>query len=247
MKTQPNIVFGVPIDGPSAENLSSRFESSTAPTWIVTANPEILLEARQNREYAAALRQADVRTVDGFGLWFLLRLFGVKTVRVTGIDLAERLIRWAADHHKRVAFIGGIGQDTSRKAMEHWLKKYPSLQITAEQGGSISPGGQDDAEGEDARHRLTSFAPDVLFVAFGHPKQERWIARHLSEFPKTEVAMGVGGTFDVWAGNIKRAPKFLRAVGLEWLWRLFLEPKRIGRIFRAVVVFPILFLVDRRQ
>ncbi len=241
----PSSVFGVPIDGLALDEVFGYIASASQPVWIVTANPEILLEARRDHEYANALRQADIRTVDGFGLYLLLHWFGFQTTRLTGVDLAERLIEWAVKNEKRVALIGGMEPKISKEAMEQWKKKYPTLNIVAEWGGQISRDGQDDERGEEARNRLTLFAPDVLLVAFGHPKQERWIARYLSGFPTVRTVVGVGGTFEVWAGRLSRAPRFLQMIGLEWLWRLLLEPKRWKRIFDAVLKFPVLFFLER--
>ena len=88
-------------------------------------------------------------------------------------------------------------------------------------------------------------APDILFVALGHPKQEKWIAAHLKELPSVKLAMGVGGAFDYISGVVPRAPQWMRGCGLEWLFRLIYEPRRIGRIFRAVVVFPWMVFVKK--
>lgn len=236
-------IFGVLIEGPSLEEIISRVKKATQPFWIVTANPEILLEARHDPAYAQALGQADVRTVDGVGLSIVGRLLGVRWSRVTGVELAERFIRYAAQEGLRVGFVGGASK-VSEGALARWSKAYPGLQGVAEQGGRVDLDGSDDEAGEEARHRLTLFAPDILFVAFGHPKQERWIARHLSDFPRVKVMVGVGGAFDYWAGRIPRAPHVLRAVGFEWAWRLFMQPSRVWRIIRAVFVFPALAILD---
>lgn len=105
--------------------------------------------------------------------------------------------------------------------------------------------GSDDTTGSDAREHIKTFSPDILLVAFGHPKQELWIEKHLNEFPSLKAVVGVGGTFDYWSGSKKRAPLTLRAFGLEWLWRLICEPKRWKRILNAVIVFPVLAIRGR--
>lgn len=243
-KIQPNI-FRLPLDGLSSKQLFERLEKKGGLTWIATVNAEILLEARQDKSYLNILQQADVRMIDGSGPAYLLRLFGYHVSRVAGVDLAEQLIEWASQKGLRVGMIGGIAPDTGKRAAEVMKKKYPSLQVMAEHGGFVNREGEDDAGGEEARYRLTQFAPQVLLVAFGHPKQERWIAKYTQDFPELKVIIGLGGTFEYWAGAAKRAPKFLQILGLEWLWRLVTEPSRIKRIFRAVVVFPFYFLIDR--
>ena len=238
-------VFGVPIDGFGVEEILSRIRASwRGPLWIVTANPEILLFARSDGSYAGALRQADIRTVDGFGLWRCLRLVGQKTERITGVDLSESVVREAAKNHWRVALIGG-GEGVAQAAADRLKKRYPDLNVHAEQGGSVSSDGTDDNRGEEARHRLTLFDPQILLVAFGHPRQEQWIRKHAQAFPNVKAVIGVGGTLDFWAGTAKRAPRPFQILGLEWLWRLMREPRRWKRIWNAVAVFPIRFVQSR--
>ncbi|USN52839.1 MAG: WecB/TagA/CpsF family glycosyltransferase [Candidatus Nomurabacteria bacterium] len=87
-----------------------------------------------------------------------------------------------------------------------------------------------DLANEEASMRLSQFDPQIVLVAFGHPKQELWIEQHKTDYPSLKAIMGVGGTFDYWSGAVKRAPRWMRQVGLEWLWRVFIEPKRIKRI-----------------
>lgn len=232
-------MFGVPIEGWSTEKILQHTEKSQTPIWIVTANPEILLEARGDAAYANALKQADIRTVDGMGLHLVGRLFGERWSRVTGVELGEAYLKKAAETKVRVAFIGGRA-GVAAAAAKKWQDLLPGLIVAYEEGGSVGKDGEDDERGEEARHRLTLFAPEILLVSFGHPKQERWIARYLADFPQINVVVGVGGALDYWAGTIRRAPPFIRQLGLEWLWRLVRQPWRMGRILRAVVVFPVL-------
>lgn len=238
------MMFGVSIEGIIKEAVLQQFRTATAPLWVVTANPEILLAARRHPDYKKALQQADIRVVDGVGLYGMGRLFGHKWSRVTGVELGEALLKEAYTQDLRVAFIGGKKR-VAELAAAHWRTVYPGLSLIAERGGVVQADGIDDEEGEEARHRLTLFAPQIVLVGFGHPKQERWIARYLQDMPSVKMIVGVGGTFDYWAGNIRRAPKLFQILGVEWVWRLVQEPKRIGRIFKAVVVFPVLALVDR--
>lgn len=237
-------VFDIPIEGEPFERVSERIVSNPSGSfWIVTANAEILLEAKRDKAYADVLRQADERLVDGSGPWLMLKLAGQKTVRLPGVELANNLINLAVEQKWRVALIGGY-EGAAEKAGIRLKQTFPDLQLTVERGGKVERDGKDDSVGEEARHRLTLFAPQVLLVAFGHPKQERWIARYLADFPSVKVVVGIGGTIDFWAGTAKRAPKFLQTIGLEWLWRLMLEPRRIKRIWNAVIIFPIAFIVD---
>lgn len=236
-------IFGVLIEGLSLDDIFLRLKISRQPLWIVTANPEILLQARWDEPYRKAIQQADIHSVDGVGLSMIGRLFGQKWLRVTGVELGERLIDYAAQEQLRIAFVGGYSGIAERVA-HRWCQTYPELSVLFEQGGSIHLDGTDDEVGEEARHRLTLFSPEILLLAFGHPKQERWIARHLADFPQLKVVVGVGGAFDYWAGRLPRAPRFLQLIGLEWAWRLCLEPRRVLRIIRAVFIFPVLAIVD---
>lgn len=216
--------FGVPIEGPT---LAEAFAKN--PRWIVTANPEILLHAKRDKAYRDALQKADLRTADGIGLVLMARLFGHTLHRVTGVDLAEAIAKRAT----KLAIIGGVN-DSAERALAHL--NVPGIAL---HGGTVNSNGTGDTANDEALHQLILEAPDVVFVAFGHPKQERWIEKNLPNLPSVKTIIGVGGAVDMWAGNTPRAPRFLRAVGLEWLFRLLREPKRIKRIWNAVVVFPI--------
>jgi len=239
-------IFTLPIDGYSADDAIQRIKDSTHPFWIVTANAEILLEAHKDKEFADAIRQADLRMLDGSGPAFMLRLFGERVHRVPGVDLAEKIIAWANEQNLRVGLIGG-GEGRAEKAAIVLRRKFPKISIHSENGGRIEKNGNDDAPGEESRHRMTLFAPQVLLVAFGHPRQERWILNNLHDFPGLRAIMGVGGTFDFWAGTAMRAPKWMRSIGLEWLWRLIREPRRIKRIWRAVIIFPFTYVASLFQ
>jgi len=241
--------FGLEIRGLTSEEVIREVEhrKPNSPCWIVTANPEILLHAKRDSVYAQTLRNADIRIVDSIGLKLLGFLHGKRLARTTGVDLSEALAAWARETGQTVGFIGGEAQNIASKAYAKMAQKYPGLKGYAENGGAVTITGEGDGANEEARRRLTLQAPDILFVAFGHPKQERWIERYISEFPTLKAIVGVGGTFDYWGGAINRAPKWMRVVGLEWLYRLIKEPKRWKRIWNAVVVFPVLVLIDTLQ
>lgn len=237
-------IFGIPIQGASLREVCDLVQQQTmCPCWIVTANPEILLAARRDVEYAKTLRRADLCLVDGFGLWLLLRLFGHKTHRVTGVEIAECMIQYSIQHDLKVAFLGGES-GIAEKAAEETRRAYPLLNVHAEQGGLVQQDGSTDAVGDTAISRLIQYAPEILLVAFGHPKQERWIERHVKELPSVKIAIGIGGTFNYWAGKIRRAPSWMRSLGCEWLWRLLCEPRRWKRIVDAVILFPWYFVKD---
>lgn len=241
-------LFGLTIQGGSREEiLAWAFSANQAgPKWIVTANPEILLEAKRNPTYATVLHQADYLSVDGMGLFLALRSLSRPVSRVTGVALAEALIERAAETNLRVGFIGG-DPGVAEQVGAYWRERYPSLQVVTEEGGHIQPDGSGDLAEEEALHRLVLAAPNILFVAFGGggTKQESWIAKRIGDIPSLKLVVGVGGAFDFWTKRIRRAPGVLQRLGLEWVWRLIQQPRRIKRIFRATVVFPFVFFFDQ--
>lgn len=236
-------IFGIPIEGWKLQQAIEQIEQAKKPVWIVTANPEILLAAHRDGAYADILRKADVRLVDGFGLW--LATF-CQTERVTGVELAERLLQLAHDKGWRLGLFGGeLGE--AEASLPDIKRAYPDLSVIAEQGGRVSGSGEEDEKTEHARGRVMEFSPEVLLVAMGHPRQEAWISQHIGDFPELKVVVGVGGTFMFWSGKSMRAPQAMRSFGLEWFWRLLVEPYRWKRIFQAVFVFPVLVIVDKMR
>ncbi|MDQ7814782.1 MAG: WecB/TagA/CpsF family glycosyltransferase [Patescibacteria group bacterium] len=213
-------------------------------TMIVTANPENLIFAKTHPEYWNVLRQADLRTVDSFGLVCAGLLHSVKPHRTPGVELADYLCEEAEKNGWRVGLIGGA-EGIADKAAWSLRQRYPQLNVVAEAGGRVDADGNGDEANDEAIFRLTQSAPDILLVALSFPGQEAWIAKHISDIPSVKVAIGVGGTLDYWSGKIKRAPSWMRKLGLEWLYRLILEPRRWKRMFTAVIVFPLMAFFDR--
>ena len=247
MEKQSNTFFQVPIDDLCRQDILKLLSDHTVkkPVWIVTANPEILLYAKKNPTYKETLKHASIRVADGFGLVLVLSMLGGHLQRIIGVDLAEDLVRWASENQKSICFIGGGSKHSAQPALDAMKKRFPSLQGFAEDGGRVNADGEGDDANEEARMRIVMQKPSVVLVGFGHPKQERWIEKYLLDVPGIDVVIGVGGTFDYWSGLTPRAPKLIRTIGLEWLFRLIIEPKRIGRILRAVFVFPIITINDR--
>jgi N-acetylglucosaminyldiphosphoundecaprenol N-acetyl-beta-D-mannosaminyltransferase len=238
--------FGIRVDGVDADEVISRVEAGgTRPFWIVTANPEILLAAKRDSSYAETLKRADLRIADGFGLTLFGRLSNAQLKRTTGVDLAYRLSEWAMKNGLSIALIGGEHPDVAKRSLEALQDRFPGLKGFSEAGGVVDANGEGDATNDEARMRLTLQDPTIIFVAFGHPKQERWIERYRSEFPNARAIIGVGGSFNYISGILPRAPRWIRAIGFEWLYRLFTEPKRWRRIWNAVAAFPFTVLMNR--
>lgn len=211
---------------------------------VTTPNPEMLVAASKDGHFRNALNTADLALPDGFGLLLVGLLKGMRIPeRITGTDVVDDLCRLAAEQGRSVFFLGGEASQVAERAAAVLAARHPGLKVAGAVSG-CRVFWHDEAtpviEG-DALVRLKSAAPDILFVAFGHRKQELWIRNSLSSLPSVRIAIGVGGAFDFIAGDVKRAPIVMRRLGLEWLWRLAIEPrKRLMRIWNAVFVFPYL-------
>ncbi len=210
---------------------------------VVTPNPEILVDAHRDPEFRDVLNRADLALPDGFGLIIVARVFGMRIPeRIAGSDFIVDLCALAAREGKSV-YLLGAPPGVAARAGETLKKLFPTLQIAGTDNGFVLPAG--DGEIHSAIFKIQNAKPHILFVALGHKKQERWIAQHLQELPSVKIAMGVGGAFDFLAGTSRRAPMVMRRMGIEWLWRLLVEPRRARRILKAVVEFPLLALRER--
>jgi N-acetylglucosaminyldiphosphoundecaprenol N-acetyl-beta-D-mannosaminyltransferase len=239
-------ILGVPIDCMSTREALKEIASlftREGQCHIATPNPEMLVEAKRNPAFREVLQKTSLNLPDGVGLvWAIARRSatcstpgtGVRPERITGTDTLQAL----CSSELRICppervFLLGAAPGIAEKAAEVLHKKNPHLQIVGTYAGSPR-----EEEEEEIIRRINEACPTLLFVAYGAPAQDLWIARNLPKLRTVKVAMGVGGAFDFIAGKKKRAPAFLRKMGLEWLWRLLLEPRRFRRIWRAVVVFP---------
>jgi N-acetylglucosaminyldiphosphoundecaprenol N-acetyl-beta-D-mannosaminyltransferase len=201
----------------------------------VTPNPEIILDAQKDEELFYIINSADLALPDGFGLKLASWLEGKNLQRVTGADLSFELLSWCEKERLPVAFVIWKKGLSSKEDLERALRnRYPALKFSiesADRDASFRPGPD-----------LLSIDPKIVFFALGCPWQEKAAYHSLPAMPSVKLALGVGGTVDYLTGRLKRAPKVFRLLGFEWMWRLLKQPKRVGRIFRAVGVFPYRFL-----
>lgn len=182
--------------------------------YIVTPNPELLMIAHKDKEYKMILNNAKLALADGIGvLWGAQMLGKSLKERVTGVDLTESLCEYVAKRPITVSFLGG-GPGIAELTSECLQKKYPGLRVSW--------------FSKEHNESLKDKQTDILFVAFGSPKQEVWISKNINNL-NAKVVMGVGGAFDFITGKVPRAPKVLRDLGLEWLFRLIVQPWRIKR------------------
>lgn len=197
--------------------------------YIVTPNPELLVMAQKDKAYANILNGAKLALPDGIGVVLASKLLGKPLKqRITGVDLVENLCRRVSKQPVTVGFLGskpGIAELTA----ECLQKKYPGLKV--------------ELVAQEWSEDLNIKKVDILFVAFGSPKQEVWITKNLQNLP-VKVAVGVGGAFDFISGKIPRAPQVLQRLGLEWLFRLFIQPWRIRRQL-SLIYFIILVIKEK--
>lgn len=236
-------ILGVAIDDVvEAEALEriAAFIASGAPHQIVTINPEFLMEARHNPAFRQVLAAADLATPDGFGLLLVARGRGTPfRGRVTGVALTEQIAVLAARRGWSL-FLLGARPGVAERAAAALQRAHPTLRIAGCYAGSPDP-----IEERVIQERITRVRPDILLVAYGHPAQELWIARNQPHL-RVPVAIGVGGAFDYLAGEVPRAPKWMRQAGMEWLYRLLKQPWRWRRILVAVPLFLWAAMWERR-
>lgn len=240
-------ILGIKVDnvtmGEAIERIKGFFKSSRK-AYVVTPNPEMVILARKDKEFTQILNQADLAIPDGIGLVWASRIWGTPLrEHVAGADLFLRLCEESARRGGQVFLLGGppgVAERAARKLQQI----FPKIRIAGTFAGDGSPAG--DAETVAALNRTIGKSNnriDLLFVAYGHGKQERWIKRNLPRIP-VKVAMVVGGTLDFIAGEQLRAPKLVRGVGLEWLYRLLRQPWRIKR---QLALVPFIFLTFKES
>ena len=206
-------------------------------TFVITANPEFVMLCRQDREVAAIAEGADLVVPDGTGAVVASRLLGDPLPgRAPGRLLVDRLAALATERRLSL-FLLGAGPGIAERAASRLRVRHPDLRIAGTYAGSADDDG-------DVVPRVIAAAPDILLVAFGMPKQERWIARNLTRLPSLRVAVGIGGSLDYLAGAAKAPPAIVHLIGLEWLWRLAREPQRWRRQ-RVLPLFAILVVLAR--
>jgi N-acetylglucosaminyldiphosphoundecaprenol N-acetyl-beta-D-mannosaminyltransferase len=201
-------------------DLKTRMAAGEKST-IIAVNPEKLIAAGKDESVKELINSATYQIPDGIGVVLASKLKGgsIKS-RVTGIDMMERLIQFAAQENRRV-FLYGAKEEVVKKAKENLEERFPGLQIAGYSNGYVQ-------DHEALVKKINDSGAEILFVALGSPRQELWIKKYMNDL-NVKVFQGVGGSFDVFAGHVKRAPKLFRNLGLEWFYRLVTDPKRFKR------------------
>jgi len=188
---------------------------------VIAVNPEKLIAAGKDEQVKNLINSATYQIPDGIGVVLASKLKGGNIrSRVTGIDMMERLLQFAAQENHGV-FLFGAKEEVVKKAKENLEARHPGLQVVGYSNGYVQ-------DHEELVKKINASGAKILFVALGSPRQELWIQKYIDEL-QVKVFQGVGGSFDVFAGHVKRAPKLFRNLGLEWFYRLVTDPKRFKR------------------
>ncbi|NPV67463.1 MAG: WecB/TagA/CpsF family glycosyltransferase [Anaerolineae bacterium] len=233
LSTQPEHhrlrILGVPVDAITWQDLRrtiTAWITSDRPRQMCTVNPEFVMVAQQDINFYNILNRADLCVADGQGLLWAARYLGSPLPeRITGSDGVPLIAGWAAEAGWSI-FLLGAAEGVAARAAAILQETYPGLRIAGTYAGSPAPQDEDDIVA-----RINASGADILFVAYGAPAQDKWIARNLPRL-RVRVAAGVGGAFDFIAGVQKRAPLAWRRLGLEWLYRLTRQPWRWRRMTR---------------
>lgn len=202
------------------EDIKKRMEEGLTST-IIAVNPEKVITASQDEQVKTLINDATYQIPDGVGILLASRLKGGDIQsRVTGVDMMDRLLKFAADEGKKI-FMYGAKEEVVALAKVKIEEKYPSIQIAGYSNGYTK-------DEDELVRKINESGAEIIFVALGSPRQELWIRNHMNEL-NVKVYQGVGGSFDVFAGNVKRAPSVFRKAGLEWFYRLISDPKRFKR------------------
>ncbi|NOU10833.1 MAG: WecB/TagA/CpsF family glycosyltransferase [Nitrospira sp.] len=241
MKTKRIEILGVPVDCITMAEALDCAESMIRgehPCTILAVNPEKVIRAQRDNKLLEQLRAANLLIPDGIGVVLAARLLGLGYAeRVPGSELMPRLCERAASKGYAV-FLFGANQEVNARVVTALQDRYPGIRIAGSQHGYVT-----EEEMPSVIAYINKCEADILFVALGSPNQEIWMSRYLHDL-KVKVCQGVGGTFDVIAGRVKRAPVAFRSLHLEWFYRLLSQP---SRIFRQTALPLFVFRVLRKR
>ncbi len=219
-------ILGVRVDNVTTETALTQIQAllrENSLHQVATVNPEFVVLAQTDPEFRGVLNASALNLPDGVGLLWAARQLGQPLLqRVTGQEMVDRISALAAECHWRI-FMLGAREGVAEKASAELARRYPPLRIVGCFAGSPAL-----AQEAEIVERVNASNADILFVAYGPPKQEMWIARNARRL-RISLAMGVGGTFDTLAGIVPRAPPWVQRAGFEWTYRLVREPRRLRR------------------
>ncbi len=220
-------ILDIPVDALTMKQAVEKagvFISEGGIHTIYTPNAEIMMAAQRDQELKAILKRADMLTADGAGVVLASKLLRRRVPeKVSGIDLVREVFKaYAANGLK--CYLFGAKPGVAQEAADKIKMEYPGLVIVGYHDGYFT-----EADDEEIVNDINSSSPDILLVALGAPKQEQWISSHLDRLD-ARICIGVGGTIDILSGRVQLSPDFFRRHGLEWLHRLYKEPRRARRM-----------------
>ena len=224
-------LLGINIDGGTfMKSIDKAFSliNEDKVSQVVTINPEMFAEAEINSEFRQILNEAEMIIPDGIGVKIALKLKGQNAERIPGIDFARTILDWCAKHETPVAIIGSK-EEVVEKAVQNLKNEIEDLNVVYYHNGYFD-------NDEEIYNSLKETSPRLVLVALGSPKQEFFIYRAKQVLPPC-LMIGIGGSLDVWSGEVKRAPKIYQKLGLEWLYRTVSQPERFRRIYPAIPKF----------
>ena len=227
-------ILGFEVDSFSCEDAIKYIKEQKG--IVITINPEMIQCAKSNSEFAELINTANLVIPDGIGVEIGLKILGHNIKRIAGIEFARKLIDEFSKDSLPIAFVGAK-PEIIQKTVENLKKEVASLNVCYVQDGYFN----DD---ERVLKELKISNPKLVLAALGSPKQEFFISELKSVLPDA-VMIGLGGSFDVWAGMVKRAPKVFQKLGIEWLYRTIAQPERVKRIFPALPVFVLKVIRER--
>lgn len=221
-------ILDIPVDRISMEEATRRiseFVNSTSYHMVFTPNPEIVMLAKDNEKFKAAMKRADLIVPDGIGVVLASKVLKDSLPeRVAGYDLVQNTMKQAVDKGYRYYFFGSK-PGVADRAAEKMRSQYPGIQIVGTRDGYF-----EEKQIPEIIEDINNSNANILLVALGAPKQELWIDQYRDQLPNIRVAIGVGGSLDGMAGIVKRAPEFFQKLGLEWFYRLISQPTRAKRM-----------------
>lgn len=226
------IILGVGVTNDTEKNILEyiidAIANSSENFYIVTPNPEIITFSKKNIEFKKVLNEAKIALCDGIGLWLSSKILGIEIKeRISGVDFMERLCEMVSKQPITIGFLGGR-PGVAERTSECLKVRFTGLKVVF--------------TGEEW-NRDNKIKIDILFVAFGFPKQELWMKENINKI-NVRVMMGVGGAFDYLSGEVARAPKMVRNIGFEWLYRLIMQPWRWKR---QLSLFEFAFLIIKEK
>jgi N-acetylglucosaminyldiphosphoundecaprenol N-acetyl-beta-D-mannosaminyltransferase len=234
-------IFGIKIDNYSKEEIRKKTKGAVEGRknlTVATLNPEMLLFAEKDSSYAKIINSFDLKIVDGFGLQLAVFFqFFRKMYRFPGADLAWFVFKESLAKKRKITLINKKNGLSCKEDLEHRFGSFSEVEIFDVESNS--------GYAEFALQKLQK--TEILLVGLGIPEQERFIQEVKDKIPHLKVAVGVGGTLDFWSGKQKRAPRWMRVIGLEWLYRLYRQPRRYQRVINAVIVFLFKVFIKRSR